>query len=122
MEDVVPYHRARLTETLSLCVELEDLSDDKELIYSFLCIPFDEKDEVVHELWLRLFKSEMNGEHYEYDEFLLDPMRRLADLERQYKLGDLLYIYYRHINAKETAAKVLEQKRVLSEKITDILG
>ena len=104
---------------LILCEELEKISDDKELIYKFLTIPFDERRRKVHALWRKLFILESKDKHYEYDPQLLKPFGSLEMLELKYKQGDLLNSYYRHIGDLDMADLIMHDKRRVADEIIE---
>ncbi len=113
------YQKSRLKEMLILCEELEKISDDKELIYKFLTIPFDERRRKVHALWRKLFILESKDKHYEYDPQLLKPFGSLEMLELKYKQGDLLNSYYRHIGDLDMADLIMHDKRRVADEIIE---
>lgn len=120
------YHKADLTLKIELCEQLEELSDDKDLIYRFLMIPFDEKEDSLRELWVRLFLEEQAGRTVRAMDYL--PYRgeipnrvELQDLEYAYKVCDLLYYYLERFGQDEELPEVREEKRVISEGITELL-
>lgn len=120
------YHKADLTLKIELCEELETLSDDKDLIYRFLCIPFDEKEDSLRELWVRLFLQEQAGETVRAIDYLpyageLPNKVDLQDLEYAYKVCDLLYYYLERFGNDDELPAVREEKRVISEGITELL-
>lgn len=120
------YHKADLTLKIELCEELETLSDDKDLIYRFLCIPFDEKEDSLRELWVRLFLQQQAGETVKAIDYLpyageLPNKVDLQDLEYTYKVCDLLYYYLERFGNDDELPAVREEKRVISEGITELL-
>ncbi len=120
------YHKADLTLKIELCEELETLSDDKDLIYRFLCIPFDEKEDSLRELWVRLFLQQQAGETVKAIDYLpyageLPNKVDLQDLEYAYKVCDLLYYYLERFGNDDELPAVREEKRVISEGITELL-
>ena len=120
------YHKADLTLKIELCEQLEELSDDKDLIYRFLMIPFDEKEDSLRELWVRLFLEEQAGRHVVADDYLpyrgVIPKRvELQDLEYAYKVCDLLYYYLERFGEDEELPFVRTEKRAISEGITELL-
>ena len=120
------YHKADLTLKIELCELLETLSDDKDLIYRFLCIPFDEKEDALRELWVRLFLQEQAGETVRAIDYLpysgeLPNKVDLQELEYAYKVCDLLYYYLERFGNDEELPAVRDEKRVISEGITELL-
>lgn len=121
------YHKADLSMKIELCEQLETLSEDKDLIYRFLMIPFDEKEDALRELWVLLFLGEQNKEPV--DATALLPFRtgtvpkntQLQDLEYSYKVCDLLYYYLERFGREEDLPAVREEKRLISEGITELL-
>lgn len=120
------YHKADLTLKIELCEQLEELSDDKDLIYRFLMIPFDEKEDALRELWVRLFLEEQAGRTVRAMDYLpycgeIPNRVELQDLEYAYKVCDLLYYYLERFGQDEELPEVREEKRVISEGITELL-
>lgn len=121
------YHKADLTLKIELCEQLEKLSDDKDLIYRFLMIPFDEKEDSLRELWVELFLEEQANEYVEAEKYLpfggaaVPANINLQDLEYSYKVCDLLYYYLERFGLDEELPTVREEKRLISEAITVLL-
>ncbi len=120
------YHKADLTLKIELCEILESFSEDKDLIYRFLCIPFDEKEDSLRELWVRLFLQEQSGEKVRAIDYLpysgtLPNKVDLQDLEYAYKVCDLIYYYLERFGNEEELPAVRDEKRIISEGITELL-
>ena len=120
------YHKADLSLKIELCELLETLSEDKELIYRFLMIPFDEKEDALRELWVRLFLKTQAGEAVVAREFLpfngsIPNAIGLQELEYSYKVCDLLYYYLERFGRDEELPDVREEKRIISIGITELL-
>lgn len=120
------YHKADLTLKIELCELLETYSEDKDLIYRFLCIPFDEKEDSLRELWVRLFLQEQAGEKVAAGDYLpyrgsLPKKIELQDLEYGYKVCDLIYYYLERFGNDDELPEVREEKRIISEGITELL-
>jgi len=118
---------ADLSREIDLAQELERLTDDKDLVYSFVMIPFDEKTPELKELWLRLFDEELSGRersfmnwlpHTPYMEMPLD------ELELSFKVCDLLYHYAEKFvpETPEDQHYILMRKNEISSVIMDKLA
>ena len=120
------YHKADLTLKIELCEQLEVFSEDKDLIYRFLMIPFDEKEDALREMWVHLFLQQQAGETVRAVDYLpyhgtIPNAVQLQDLEFSYKVCDLLYYYLERFGLDEELPDVREEKRIISEGITELL-
>ena len=120
------YHKADLTLKIELCEQLETFSDDKDLIYRFLMIPFDEKEDALRDLWVALFLKQQAGEAVRSVDYLpyggtIPAGVQLQDLEYAYKVCDLLYYYLERFGRDEELPAVRDEKRFISEGITELL-
>lgn len=81
---------------IALAEELEQETDDKQLVYRFVMFPFDETDRDLKEIWLDLFRCENLQEERYFMEFLPkapDEDDSLDYLEKAFRICDLLYHY-----------------------------
>lgn len=97
-----------------LCRILEQYSDDKQLIYRFITIPFSERKEQVRSLWLQLFRREQDGLGCPDIEALLSvDYSSAAELEAAYRKLDLLYYYCTRFHTNKLT-EILDMKRKVS--------
>ena len=86
-------------EEIQLAKELEAYTEDKGLIYAFVTIPFDVRNDLLHAMWKKLFLLERQGIRLDSygTEFLLGAEDLtgldLNLMEEEYKKCDLLYNY-----------------------------
>ncbi len=81
---------------IALAQELEEETEDKQLVYRFVMFPFDETDRDLKDIWLQLFRCENQQEERFFMEFLPKPPDEddsLEYLERAFRVCDLLYHY-----------------------------
>lgn len=119
------YRKGNITEQLELCSQLEEYSDDKGLIYTFIMIPFTESNRAVRQLWLDLFLVQRDG-------WSVLPLLEahlpaepegmtLEELELYYQYCDLLFNYCRRF-APEYCRRVTQKKGEISRTITRLLS
>ncbi|MBP3467977.1 MAG: helicase, partial [Lachnospiraceae bacterium] len=125
-----------LTDILLLCRELEAYTKDKELIYTFCNLPFNQKDMEMKSLWKDLFFEVLengvtNSKQYDFsksDKYLsrLEENDRLKTLESSYQKFDMLYQCVTHYGDPETKAeekrRILTKKEAISSQINKILS
>lgn len=124
------YDKSDIKEKIQLAEELEGYSDDKATILSFVSIPFDEKQETVHELWLSLFLCVIEGQEPDLAHFfeennpekLGSGKQDAQELETMYKAYDLLFAYCTRYKKEESMDMIMERKRAVSEKLSDIFA
>ena len=116
---------------ISLASELEALSEDKNLIYHFVMIPFDESNQILRRMWKQLFLMHEKQERVSALDFLNTErefsQKQLDELELEYKKSDLLYHYFRKFGLNEERSfeeksYVLKYKKYISEQISEILA
>ena len=109
---------------IKLCKELESYTDDKQLIYRFVTIPYEERNQDLHELWLNLFESVHEGKGFDAQVYFeeLSENITLEELEYLYKVYDLLYYYYRINSDTAGQNQVSLRKADISERITRLLS
>lgn len=119
------YHKGKITVQLELCILLEKESEDKELIYRFITIPFAENNRPVKQLWLELFRLQQDGRPVEQllEQFLPDRMDEmtLEELELCYQYGDLFFHYCRRFSP-DLCKRVAVKKANISNAIKKLLG
>ncbi|MBQ8162141.1 MAG: hypothetical protein IJ083_15550 [Clostridia bacterium] len=103
------WDKASCERMLKLTELIERKGVDKDLIYTFICIPFDEEDMDLLTLWMDMAQSEIRGKHLPVERLLPDPpevescdIRMLDSLEQQYRVCDLIYNYARRFLAPES--------------------
>lgn len=120
-------HKADVTRTIDLSLSLDQREDNKELVYYFAQLPFDEKSEQLCWMWHRLFNGEDSGDPVSDKELLAmreveDSADELQGLEQEYKALDLLYRYAAHYGRESAVEDILSRKKVISEQIASILS
>ena len=121
------FEHADLSVEIALAEELERETNDKDLVYKFVMIPFDEKNEVLKELWLDLFRDEKSSRTGRYMDYL--PIAPSEDtpldaLEVRFKACDMLYHYIETFTAAHTEdlRTVLMRKNEISARIMELLS
>lgn len=102
-----------------LCRILEQYSDDKQLIYRFITIPFSERNEQVRSLWLQLFRREQDGLGCP-DALLSVDYSCAAELEAAYRKLDLLYYYFTRFHTNKLT-EIPNMKRRVSVEIMECM-
>ena len=131
MQDKGCFSKASTERMATLAGMLETKHTDKELLYRFLCIPFDETDPDLLTRWRAMYHAESQGEHIDVLlqlPQLLDPERcttKMLDvLEANYRRCDLYYNYARLF--LESPDRILEEiqrhKDLISQGIIHILS
>ncbi len=123
IEDREFFQKAYTVREIALCRELEEYTDDKELIYRFVMIPFDERDSTLKELWEQMFAAELNGQVREFRPVYTLYGRKpdLQELEELYSICDLVYYYCRVFNHPEELEDVGETRNKICSMIMEIL-
>ncbi|MBR3748347.1 MAG: hypothetical protein IKN28_00535, partial [Firmicutes bacterium] len=121
------FEHADLSIEIGLAEELERETNDKELVYRFVMIPFDEKNEELKALWLSLFRDEKSSRVGRYMDYLPpkpDEQMPLDVLEVQFKACDMLYHYIEAFTAGHTEdlRAVLMRKNEISARIMELLS
>lgn len=117
-----------LSTAISLARTLEAKTDDKDLIYQFVMIPFNAENEALFSIWLSLFNAKLKAKYPEsYTEIYLRSIKSinkmtLDDLELEYKKTDLLYNYFRKFNIHQEKEKVLQHRNIVSSQISRYLA
>ena len=116
------YITALADRDVKLTRNLEAISEDKHLIYSFVTIPYDETSEDLYSIWYDAFIDYGAGQAIVQGDIdrqlMLKSGDRLEDLEMQSKICDL---YYQLLNKTEgdkaLIEYVLEKKLFISKEI-----
>ena len=115
------YTKSSMEREIMLCRELEGISDNKELIYRFIMIPYDEEDKELHSLWLDMFRCVLEGEENDYRYLHISVSGNLSDLEHRFRILDLMYYYSVNFDDSRNAEEIMEKKRYISSRISSIL-
>ena len=118
------YVKAVALRELMLAREMEaDGIDDKEFIYRFITMPFDERDDDLHATFSEMYRREWSGRHYDIRSRLVSELpETLKELEHLYRLYDLLYVYGSRYGEEEALTELFDMKNVVSEKIMELLA
>ena len=106
---------------------LEEISDDKQLIYRFVTMAFDETNDELLAIWREMFICESRGEAFRASKYLPTDIVKdgnaddLPDLEEAFHVCDLLYGYMDRFGHPEGIPEVLAVKEQLSVAIMKIL-
>ena len=131
MKDRPGFTKASIMRMQGLAARMETRSTDKRLLYSFLCIPFDETEQTLLDDWKAMYRAECLGTHWDVRSALpglMDPesctVTMLDRLERDYRRCDLYYNYARRF--LDTPDRLLEEiqmrKDLISSGIIHILS
>lgn len=119
--------KQNLEEEIKLAKELEEMTDDKDMIYKFVTIPFQTESLAIKDLWKQLFQLELSKEYP--DSFLMEFLDQdelssysLEQLEEEYKKCDLLYNYFRKFKLEDEKEFLIHYKRTLADQISDYLA
>ena len=120
------YERGNIEREIALAEKAEKYTDDRELIYSFATIPFDEKDEVLMQMWFDMLYSRIDGFPYIHarvkaDRTTSDDSEELRSLEHRYKICDMLFYYKRRFEP-DRFTWIDDRKKELSARIIEILN
>ena len=118
---------ADMSIQIALAEELEQRTDEKDLVYRFVMFPFEEKNPDIKALWLELFEIERTGDDRDILSFLPpppSPHTRLDTLEVQFKICDLLYRYADSFRLEHSDAlpQIAYRKNEISRRIIDHLS
>ena len=131
MQDKGFFTKASTQRMASLAAMLETPNTDKELLYRFICIPFDETEPNLLERWRAMYRAECRHEHLDVLTAipeLIDPdacsTAMLDGLEADYRLCDLYYNYTRLFleEPDEVLAEIQRRKDLISQGIIHILS
>ncbi|MBR4458746.1 MAG: hypothetical protein IKS31_07305 [Clostridia bacterium] len=131
MRDQAFFSKASTQRMMALASMLEAPNTDKELLYRFICIPFDETEQDLLERWRAMYRAESRGEHVDVLEALpemVDPeacrTSMLDGLEADYRRCDLYYNYTRLFlgEADLILTEIQQRKNLISQGIIHILS
>ena len=106
---------------------LEEISDDKYLIYRFVTMAFDESNEDLLAIWREMFVCESGNFTFSYAKYLPRYIPEegsaadLPELEEAFHVCDLLYSYMDRFDHPEGIPEILRVKEKLSTAIMKIL-
>ena len=120
------YERGNIAREIALAEKAEKYTNDRELIYEFATIPFDEKDETLMQMWYDMLYCQIDGLPYVYtrvktDRTTSDDSEELRILEHKYKICDMLFYYKRRFEP-DRFSWIGEKKREISDRIIEILN
>ena len=131
MQDKGCFSKASTVRMAELAAMMETPRTDRQLLYRFICIPFDEKDPELLGRWKAMYHAECRGEHIdvlpEMPE-IQDPesctIRMLDAMEADYRRCDLYYNYTRLFLPKpeELMDEIQRRKDLISRGIVHILS
>lgn len=130
-EDI--YEKADLQEDIRLCTTLEQVIEDKKVLYDFIMIGFRTGKAFLTDLILECAQIEVGDEsqkekkieelidtHAVIFDVILEEMN-MEDLENLYLKYDLIYAYLRKFNHRKWLKAVMELKRECSKRIIVLL-
>lgn len=120
------FKKADISHEKKLCKIAEELTDDKQLIYDFITIPFNDEDGDLLNLWKRMLRAKLNGEHICMHKESLAYQKgienlKLQELEIAYKISDLLFYYNEKFEGSLESAFIMEEKEEISNAIINLL-
>ena len=131
MEDKGCFSKASTVRMAALAAMLENSRTDKNLLYRFLCIPFDETEPDLLTRWKAMYQAECRHEHAPVLEELPESLvpedctvPMLDGLEADYRRCDLYYNYARLFleEPEEILAEIQRRKDLISQGIIHILS
>ncbi|HAG03980.1 MAG TPA: helicase [Lachnospiraceae bacterium] len=124
MPEKPPFKKGDITFKLELCRYLEKMTEDKEVIYDLITIPFDEGSIELNRSWKALSEYVISDTKPEYNVVTadIDTQSRLDKLETAFKRYDLLYyFYYKFWRDKEILAKITDTKSYLTQEMIKLV-
>lgn len=120
------FEKQKLNDMLSLAKECERHTDDKMLIYAFMTIPFDIRNNLLYSVFRQALQDVKEHATLDINEYLpyasISQKNNLQTLEKSYKMADLLYNLFRKFGTKEDLAQITDLKKQISQNITEILS
>ena len=120
------FYKGNIRREIRLCRELEELTEDKNLIYAFITIPFDEENSVLRTIWQEMFLDELEGSvgsfENEYSYIPRPISANLQDLEFLYEKCDLIYYFCRSFRHEDCMPRLEEARREICQNIMQILA
>ena len=120
------YKRGAIEREIALAEIAEKYTEDRDLIYRFATIPFDEKDGTLMQMWHDMLLSRINGGIYIFTKIHVHEITGsysddLRVLEHQYKMCDMLF-YYKKRFEPERFGWIEAKKAEISGRIIEILN
>ena len=131
MQDKGCFSKASTVRMASLAAMMENRHTDKQLLYRFLCIPFDETELDLLNRWKAMYHAECQGEHIDVLSSIpsmLNPeectIQMLDGLEADYRRCDLYYNYARLFldDPDRVLEEIQRRKDLISQGIIHILS
>ena len=122
------YVRADTKRLISLCNMIRELSDDKRFLYRCITLTFDEEDRFLLGHWKAMCATESRGRVYPVLKYMpteksvTDIGSNLDELEKQFRLCDLLYTYCDRFDHPEFLKELMEVKNLISLRIMKTLA
>ncbi|MCD7892105.1 MAG: hypothetical protein LUG60_00255 [Erysipelotrichaceae bacterium] len=117
------FAKADMSHEIYLVNKAETLTDDKEIIFNFIKIPFDETDDDLLNLWTDMFESYLHNEFIDFDS--IKPQVDYDDinsLEHAYQVCDLIYCYKDRFECGLDNQEVIAMKKEISKSINNLLN
>lgn len=122
------FNQTDLSVEIKLCRFLEQKTDDKELIYKFITMPFDEDNINLFSIWEEMADCEIEHEIFDYRRFIPQiamtsyNAEDLSFLEENYQVCDLLCYYLNRFGLPEEYEEVSEARSEIAVKIMEVLS
>ena len=122
------YVRADTKRLISLCSMIRDLSRDKEFLYRCITLTFDEEDRFLLGHWKLMCATEARHRVYPVrkympsEKLLTDISGNLDELEREFRLCDLLYSYCDRFRHPEYLEELVQIRNRISGHILKTLA
>ena len=122
------FNQTDLSVEIKLCRFLEQKTDDKELIYKFITMPFDEDNITLFSIWEEMADCEIENEIFDYRRFIPEVTgtsynaEDLSFLEENYQVCDLLCYYLNRFGLPEEYEEVSEARSDIAVKIMEVLS
>ena len=123
---VQPFVKASVEREIKLAKMLELYTNDKELIYELITIPYDETRENLLQRWHGFAITLIRGQELHFNiGYGIDTIRdgeRLKEAEGMYEALDLEYQLSKKYGDDDTSDAIMQQKSVISEEINRYLA
>lgn len=122
------FNQTDLSVEIKLCRFLEQKTDDKELIYKFITMPFDEDNINLFMIWEEMADCEIEHDIFDYRRFIPEVLNTsynaedLSFLEENYQVCDLLCYYLTRFGLPEEYEEVSEARSDIAVKIMEVLS
>lgn len=118
------FEMSELIHETKLIEELENITDNKNLIYKLATIPFDDNNEEIKYTWEKAVKLVINDEIVNMENLGIGMFPKnisLENAENLYKVYDLAYACIERFGESSESDKILKYKKKLSERISYLL-